>query len=180
MKLVTMLLVLAVLTPVQAFAQAPAALRGKSITVTWTETRSQRDAGKTAFRPVSLPYEFTVYVSSEGRAFKRTTVASASRRHVGSKEGVGAGRTTTEGATATQITGTTFTQTSSSGGLGRRIVVTMDSSYSSCSATVVTAKQSGQKVAAVKSIATGNTVEFESVSAGSASCSIRTGNAFAQ
>lgn len=181
MKSISALAVIALLTAsVPAFAQAPAALRGKSISVTWTETRSQRDAGETAFRPVSLPYDFTIYVSSEGRAFKRTTSISASRRQTGTKEGVGAGRATPEGATETQVRGTTIVQTSTSGGLGRRIQITMDSSYSSCSATVTTAKQSGQKVAAVRSIATGGMVEFESVSAGPATCSIRAGNAFAQ
>jgi hypothetical protein len=37
----------------------------------------------------------------------------------------------------------------------------------------------GKKVVAIKSVATGNMVEFESISAGPASCSIRAGNAFA-
>jgi hypothetical protein len=164
---------------VPAAAQAPAALRGKSITVSWTETRSQRDAGETAFRPVSLPFDFTVYVSSEGRAFKRLTSQSASRRQVGSNEGVGSGRARADGAVATQVTGTSIVHNVSSGGLGRRIQITMDSSYSSCTAQVVTGMRAGAKVVSTRSVATGNTVEFESVNAGSASCSIRAGNAFA-
>ncbi len=162
-----------------AFAQAPAPLRGKSITVTWTETRSQRDAGQTAFRPVSLPFDFTVYVSSEGRAFKRLTSTSASGRRTGTNEGVGAGRATADRVTAIEIRGNSIVHNVSSGGLGRRIQVTIDSSFSGCSAQVVTGKQSGAKVVATRSVATGGTVEFESVSAGPATCSIRAGNAFA-
>jgi hypothetical protein len=181
MKLISALTVIALLTASDpAFAQAPAPLRGKSISVTWTETRSQRDAGETAFRPVSLPFDFTVYVSSEGRAFKRLTSISASRRQTGTNEGVGGGRARPDGAVATQVNGNSIVHNASSGGLGRRIQITLDSSYSSCSAQVVSAKQAGAKVVATRSVATGGTVEFESVSAGAANCAIRAGNAFAQ
>ena len=181
MRSVPGLLVIAVLLAgtVPAAAQAPAALRGKSITVSWTESRSQRDAGQTVFRPVTLPFDFTVYVSSEGRAFKRLTSQSASRRHVGTKEGVGSGRASSEGLTAIAIRGNTIVNSNTSGGLGRRIQITMDSSFSSCTAQVVSGKPPGSKVVAVRSVATKNMVEFESVSAGPATCSIRAGNAFA-
>lgn len=164
---------------VPAFAQAPAALRGKSITVSWTESRSQREMGAPAFRPVSLPFDFIVYVSSEGRAFKRLVSQSASRRAVGSKEGVGSSGKNDEGTYSTQISGKTFTHSGTSGGLGRRIHVTMDDSYSNCTATVISGKPPGAKVVAVRSVATGNMVEFESVNAGPATCSIRAGNPFA-
>jgi hypothetical protein len=173
--------VTSLLAPCLAHAQAPAALRGKSINVTWTETRSQREAGQQAFRPVSLPFDFTVYVSNEGRAFKRLTSVSASRRQTGANEGVGAGKR--EGSSrlvATQVQGNSIVHSVSSGGLGRRITVTLDSSYGSCSAQVITAKQAGAKVVATRSVATGNTVEFESVSAGATNCSVRAGNAFSQ
>src|SRR5438128_1906958 len=43
---------LVAMLPVGATA-APREFYGKSVTVTWTETRSQRDAGEAAFRPVS-------------------------------------------------------------------------------------------------------------------------------
>jgi hypothetical protein len=147
---------------VPAAAQAPAALRGKSITVSWTESRSQRERGETSFKPVSLPYDFTVYVSSEGRAFKRLTSQSASRRHVGTKEGVGSGGSNPEGMAATAIRGNSITHSTTSGGLGRRTQITMDSSYSSCTAQVLSGARPGAKVTSVRSVATGNMVEFES------------------
>jgi hypothetical protein len=162
-----------------AFAQAPAALRGKSIVVSWTESRSQRNPGETAFRPVSLPFDFTVYVSGEGRAFKRLMSQSSTRRAVGTKDTVGAGGTNAEGIAATAIRGNSITHSGTSGGLGRRIQITLDRSFSSCTAEVVSGKPPGAKVVSVRSVATGNMVEFESVSAGSATCSIRAGNAFA-
>src|SRR4051812_6082576 len=110
MRSVSAVIVAAVLLAggVPAAAQAPPALRGKSITVSWTESRSQRNPGETAFRPVSLPFDFTVYVSSEGRAFKRLTSQSSTRRAVGTKEGVGSGRANSEGLTAIAIRGNTI------------------------------------------------------------------------
>ncbi len=71
-----------------------------------------------------------------------------------------------------------MTATSSSGGLGRRIKITLDSGFAGCSAEVLTGK-TGAGPARVISVATGNTVEFESVSAGAAACSVQSGNAFA-
>ena len=160
---------------------APQGLYGKSVTVSWTETRSQRDAGQAAFRPVSLPFTYTVYVSSEGRPFKRLTSVSASRRATGSLDRVGmAGQRADGSAGAMQFVGNTIVaSTSSSGGYGRRIEINLDGGFGSCSAKVISGKTPGKKVAAVKSVATGNMVEFESISAGPASCSIQAGNAFA-
>lgn len=160
---------------------APQGLFGKSVTVTWTETRSQRGAGETAFRPVSLPFTYTVYVSSEGRPFKRLTSVSSTRRATGSVDQVGLGAPGTGGGAGTlQFVGNTIVANSSSpGGFGRRIEINADGGFGSCSARIISGMTPGKKVASVKSVATGNKVEFESISAGPASCSIRAGNAFA-
>ena len=153
---------------------APGALIGKSITVSWTETRSQRDAGEAAFRPVSIPYTLTVYFGTGGHVFKRIFALAASRRTSGSDDKVGGG-----GGPNVSFSGNTLVATNSFGGAARRIQVTFDGGFSGCSAQVVTAKVAGAKTAMVKSIATGGMVEFESVSAGSATCAIAQGNPFA-
>jgi hypothetical protein len=168
---------LALIASTTAVTAAPQSYYGKTFRVSWTETRSQRDAGETAFRPVSLPFTYTVYVSSKGQLFTRVTSMSASRRAVGSKDRVGTSGSGPDGAGRATFQGNTLTATRSSGGLGRQIRVTFDGG-SSCSATVVTGK-SGGGVASVRSIPTGGMVEFESVSAGAASCSVQDGNAFA-
>src|SRR5204862_6934573 len=73
----------------QAAAQnAPTPLRGKSITVSWTENRLQRREGGANFKPRSVPQSLQIYVSAEGRTFERRNVAGAS------KEGVGGGAIT--------------------------------------------------------------------------------------
>ena len=151
---------------------APKGLYGKSVTVSWTETRSQRHAGQTAFRPVSLPFTYTVYVSSEGRPFKRLTSVSANRRATGTKDRVGwRDRGPKQfGRHAVRRQQDRF-EHGSSGGYGRRIEINLDSGFRSCSAKVISGKSPGKKVASMKSVATGNIVEFESISAGPASCS---------
>jgi hypothetical protein len=157
-----------------AAAAAPNALIGKSVTVSWNETRSQRDVGEPAFKPVSIPYTFTVYFGTGGHVFKRIFAVAASRRASGADDKVGGG-----GGANVSFSGNTLVGTNSFGGAARRIQVTFDGGFSSCSAQVVTAKLAGAKTATVKSIATGGMVEFESVSAGSATCSIAQGNPFA-
>jgi hypothetical protein len=57
--------------------------------------------------------------------------------------------------------------------------VSFDASFSSCTAEVVTGK-TGNGPASMRAISSGKVVEIESVSAGSASCSVQTGNAFAE
>ena len=161
-------------TPLGAVA-APSALIGKSITVSWNETRSQRDVGvETAFHPVSIPFTFTIYFGTGGHVFKRVFAVAASGRASGAVDKVGGG-----GGMAVSFSGNTLVGTNSIGGAARRAQITFDASFSSCSAQVVTAKLAGAKTAVTKSIATGGMVEFESVSAGAASCSIAQGNPFA-
>jgi hypothetical protein len=160
---------------------APQALYGKSITVSWNETRSQRDGQAGAFRPVSIPYIQTYYISTQGRIFTRSTAKGGSGAGFGSVEAV-AGNAPKGYVDARNITfkANGMVITTAFGGAGRHVDVTFDSGFAGCSAHVVTAMQSGAKTAVVRSIATGGNVEFESVSAGPASCSIATGNAFAQ
>jgi hypothetical protein len=156
---------------------APQSFYGKTLRVSWTETRSQRDAGETAFKPVSLPFTYSVYVSSKGELFKRMTSISSTRRATGQKDRVGTAGSGPEGAGRVSFQGNTMISTMSSGGLGRRIRITFDGG-SSCSAEVISGK-AGAGATSVRSIATGAMVEFESVSAGSASCAVQDGNAFA-
>jgi hypothetical protein len=160
--------------PVTAEAAAPNALIGKSVTVSWNETRSQRDVGaESAFHPVSIPFTFTMYYGTGGHVFKRMFTVAASRRASGSEDKVGGG------GAAISFSGNKMIGTNSFGGAARRIEITFDGNFSSCAAQVVTAKLAGAKTAVVKSIATGGMIEFESVSAGSASCAIAQGNPFA-
>ena len=134
-------------------------------------------AGETAFRPVGVPYVYTVYVGTEGNVFKRMTVSGG--RASGSQDRVGTKASGNVSANTANFSGNTLIATASFGGAARRIQVTFDGNFSSCSAQVTTAKLASAKSVAVKGLVTGATIEIESVSAGAASCSVGQGNPFA-
>jgi hypothetical protein len=164
---------LALFIPTATALAAPQSYYGKTVRVTWNEARSQRVQGEGAFKSTSVPLSITVYVSSKGQLFRRLT--SSSGRATGSKDRVGSRGTDSQGAGSVSFQGNTPVYAANNGGLGRRIRVTFDGG-SSCSAEVLTGK-SGSGTSTVRSNATGKMLEFESVSAGSASCSVQDGNA---
>jgi hypothetical protein len=155
---------------------APQSLYGKTLRVTWNESRSQRVQGGGEFKAVSIPLSYTVYVSSKGQVFKRLTSTNASGNRTGSKDRVGVSGSDSQGAGSISFQGNTLISTANNGGLGRRIRISFGGS--SCSAEVLTGK-AGSGVATHRSNATGKMMEFQSVSAGAASCSLQDGNAFA-
>ena len=59
-----------------AAADAPTALYGKSVVVTWNEARVQRNLGDKNFRPVFGNQKLSLYISSTGRVFNRFTNAT--------------------------------------------------------------------------------------------------------
>jgi hypothetical protein len=176
MKFLIFALPIFLLSPAHA---APQALYGKSVAVSWNETRSQRIGQDGAFKPVSIPYSVTFYVSAQGRLFTRTTARGGSGAAFGSNDRVGtSGGNGAGDARNATFSGNRLVQNTSFQGAGRHIEVTFDSGFSGCNAHVVTGMPRGAKTAVVRSIASGSNVEFESVSAGAASCSISSGNPF--
>ncbi len=166
------------LAPLAAQA-APSQLYGKSVTVKWSETRSQRAVGQeTAFHPVSLPFTMTVYVGTEGHIFRRLFAVTPNGRRSGAKDRVGASGSSANGSFAVQFQGNTMVASGSNGGFGLHVQATFDSGFSSCTAQVIGAKQSGSRSVMLRSIASGLTIEVESVSTGPASCAVAQGNPF--
>jgi len=177
MKLLPKIALCAGLVTATNAVAAPQSFYGKTLRVSWNETRSQRVAGETAFKTVSLPFVYLVYTSAKGQLFKRMSSASASRGANWTKDRVGTSGSDSEGSGTASFQGNTLIATMNNGSLGRRIRITFDGG-SSCSAEVVSGK-SGSGVTSTRSNATGKTLEFESVSAGTPSCSVQDGNAFA-
>ena len=66
------LLVMSLTTQAHA-AGAPEALKGKSVILTWTETRQQRVVGQPNFYSVIGSDSTSIYVSTAGRIFSRRT-----------------------------------------------------------------------------------------------------------
>jgi hypothetical protein len=156
---------------------APKELYGKSVTVSWLETRSQRDGQSGPFKPVGLPFTNVFYISTEGRLFARSSTRSPGGAGAIDRVGTSGGNAAGDARNVT-FSGNRIVSNAKFQGAARHIEIGFDPGFSSCTAQVITAMPSGAKTAVVRSITTGSNVEFESVSAGPASCSIATGNPF--
>jgi hypothetical protein len=161
-----------------AHAAPPKQLYGKSVTVSWNEARSQRDGQAGPFKMVSIPYTVVYYISTEGHVFTRTAAKGGSGASYGSTDVTKGSRNGFVDARSLSFSGNRIVSSSVFGGAARQTVISFDGGFSGCTAQVITAMPKGAKTAVVRSIATGGNVEFESVSAGPASCSLSAGNPF--
>ena len=105
-----------------ATVAAPAELYGKSIVVTWTEERVQRQSGQTEFRSTSRTGEFAVYVSTQGRVFNRSTIKNSAARRGRGREG-SAERVGSEGNSRVSFAGRSLIAIQISEHGARRILV---------------------------------------------------------
>ena len=158
-----------------ALAQnAPAALRGKSVTVSWTENRMQRAAGQENFRPKSVPQTLQIYISTEGRTFERRT-GSVGRRS-GSREGIGGGTVAKNSRSTFQGHALILAGAMRQG--ARQVRVEFSPDFSSCSTKVIVGHAAGQKLVKGRSMVSGKRLEFKLLSISGESCSIQNGNVF--
>lgn len=151
-------------------AAAPEQIRGKSVVINWTEQRRERNpAGQEQTK--SVPFVFTVYVSTADRIFNRLSVGRGASDQVrGSKDQAGFA------PRSVVFSGQRMTATNTfiSGG-ARQIAATFDGSFSSCSATVVIGRGSGGPIK--QRLIGGGVVELLSVNPGAAGCAVSQGNA---
>jgi hypothetical protein len=157
-------------------AGAPEALKGKSVIVTWTETRQQRYVGEPNFYSVDASHNLSMYVSTVGRAFGRLT--NSTRAGSGTTEQVAGESGGAYGTRTTLFDGQTMTVIGVSKGGARRILIEFDASFASCSARVASGFEPG-KSSVVLSMITKKYVETKSVTTNGASCSVKSGNVLA-
>lgn len=156
-------------------APTPAALLGKSIVLTWSETRQQRTVGEQNFRSVNASHHLSMYVSGAGRVFVRQTIRTGS--------GTGSGDQVSgspESHVVPSFAGQTMTLFSPfrSGGM-RRHDITFDAAFSGCTATVAFAKEVGRETAITGSlIDKRHLVEMQSISVANVTCAVQSGNVF--
>jgi hypothetical protein len=162
------LLAISLLLAVEAKAgSAPQQLHGKTITLSWGESGSYKRNGSPF--PVTYSVKRVVYVSQAGRAFIRGTTAG--RNGAMTKE---AGPERTAGRV--EFNGSTVVVYQVNRGIARRAVVTLDPSFSSCSAAVTVGKSGpGSTIEGYD----GAIYEVISLQSNGANCSIREGNALA-
>jgi hypothetical protein len=152
---------------------APTAALDKTITLSWSTSGSGKRAdGKTvSFSNVNTR---VIYISSAGRPFLRMQVrggkAAREANLAPGESGPRGGNVSFQGGRLVGVEGF------SSG--ARQYIATFDASFSSCSLSVIDAKSGGSKIR--RKGPDGAMYEIDNVSTGSPSCSVRSGNAFAQ
>lgn len=148
---------------------APQQLFNKSVELFWGETwMSKRVSDGTPSTGVGRQVR-TIYISSAGRVFVKRAFSDGP--HSGTRE---------RGPEATQanvsFSGSTLTMVGNNQEVARRVVVSFDPSFSSCTASVTIGKTSAN----AKMIGTDGAVyAMQTFSAGAVSCSIKQGNALA-
>jgi hypothetical protein len=157
-----------------ALAAAPTQLYGKSVRINWGEQRMQRVVGQGNFGSVSARQDLSIYVSANGRVFSRMTFSSGGG--TGKVEQVagegGATRVPSFAGRSLQL----FMPFQ--GGM-RRVAVEFGDGFGSCSASVTFPIQAGGRSRVGISPITKQAIEFQSITASGASCSVSEGNAVA-
>ena len=175
-RIAAALFTLAMTTP--GALAAPAQLYGKSVIVSWTESRMQTtDRSAT---PVSKTGsgQLSVYVSDKGRAFSRVSMTVERGRrgnasgHRDAVQGEGSAR-------SVNFRGNSMTVAAPRGDAGAMMIrVTFDSGFQGCSARVISGKSGGAGFTRVHSMITGGTYDMYSIQTSGESCSIQGGNVF--
>jgi hypothetical protein len=161
---------------------APDPLRGKSIIITYFETRKARPEGGGPVDTRRVPFQMTVYISTEKRAFNRLTPGRAGNSdQVRAKDSKGVEKDITGFATRDVVfdglkmtISNAFGMPSKGGGTGKReITATFDDSYAKCTANVATTVQ-GEYTR--RRLIKGGFEELLSATNDSFTCTIRDGN----
>ena len=154
-----------------AQAGPPQQLLGKSVVVTWTDTRSQRDGDNPDYHTVSGSHTLSIYVSTAGRLFSRqintTRAGSGGRERAPGERNPG----------SITFGGQTMTVFSQTHGGTQRTVVHFDNGFAGCSATTGLGFEHGQTSVSISPI-THRRVEMRSSTVTSVGCSVRNGNVF--
>lgn len=166
---------LALATGAQA-AGAPKGLYGKSVRVSWSEAREQRPRGEDAWRTVHGTINAIVYISDKGNTFGQSTARTAGGTavpitSVNGKSDSAPMSLSWQKRSATYIVG--------AGGGARRVVLTFDESYSSCTLSVTFAKSSPDAIAVEYSTIIKRWNEVKGATVGGMSCSVQQGNLLA-
>jgi hypothetical protein len=157
-------------------AGAPPQLHGKSVIVTWSETRVQRPVGAPNFQTITGEQNLSMYFGTEGHVFSRWRT-SVNGRSAGNEQVAG---DTNLAVTRVPI----FHGTSTSiimplrGSAARRLSVDFDVGYVKCTAKSTFGKQVGSTTSVTMSPVVHKLIETQSVSVGPTSCSVQNGNVF--
>jgi len=175
--------ILALLTGQAAAASAPAGLLGKSVIVSWSESRQQTFEGES--QPVyrSVSRQLSIYISSAGRSFTRMQMHAS-----------GSGRLPARSLSATVERapddpsggrpgalhfegGALIIDTQLNSG-ARRLTITFDGAFASCNARVIYGREGGAPIRTTSMI-NKRRLQVNSLETSAPRCVVRDGNVFA-
>lgn len=155
---------------------APKQLYNKSILINWVESVIQKAPDGSTRNP-QINTIRTAYVSSAGRLFVKGTRNISNRNFQGGNQTERGPDNSNAGPGGFTFEGNQFVGTAVFEGGARRLTVTFDPNFSSCTANVVYGK-SGSANQKWKGF-DGVTYELVSITVGAVGCSVRDGNALA-
>ena len=159
-------------------AATPTQLFGKSVVVSWTETRSSRWVGDGDRLFNTLRYGgLQVYISSAGKVFNRQSMKTP-KGEGGASDQVAGGAPDKFENRVVNFRGQAMTLATPMIGGVRNVAIEFDSSFSTCNAKVLTGMAPGGKMVVMKSLPSGRPFEIHSIQSGQASCTIQNGNVF--
>jgi hypothetical protein len=183
-RTLALLVSVAVLFPATGLAgSAPAQLLGKSVAVSWTDTRdmSFEDAPHVTRMYLS---NLKVYISSAGRAFIEFTLAiqtpgGRSASAVG-QQAPGDTRSSRGNPRFIHFEGDSLIVDQQLGDVGaRRVAIKFGNNYTSCTASIITGKL-GEEPIHSRGMISGRSLTFYSIQPSTPQCSISEGPAFSQ
>jgi hypothetical protein len=169
-------------------ATFPVPLLGKTVTVNWTASRQQKFEGtnEVVFRAVSTSMQ--VYISTAGRAFTKESISSSGRGGRGGGGGFGSSFQGEQApGDARSSVGRNDVVHMEGGALvvdrkmiegARRISITFDAGYGSCTARVIMGREGGTGALRGRNPINGRRFEILSVDNGTPSCSVASGIVF--
>jgi hypothetical protein len=159
-----------------ALAEVPAAALNKTITISFTATgTAKRPDGTTT--PFNTSVTRTVYISTVGRLFMRHTASNAKLQATRGGDFDPAAQSAGKGGSF-NFQGNKLVGVLPYAGGARQISVTFDANFSSCTASVIEGNAGSGSFK--RKAPDGKVYEISNASTTGVSCSIQSGNAFAQ
>jgi hypothetical protein len=165
-------LLLAFLLTADAHAQS-AALRGKSIILSWQDQRTIKNLGSGEVRMIGQTSNIKLYVSVQGRIFNEMVRAAGQNvRQDQQVSGQGRNQLTWQFQGRSLVADQHFLRGA------RRVIINFDDGFTKCSVRVLHGKEAGSQPIQYKDMTRGAHWEIQTIGVTSSNCSVRDGNVF--
>jgi hypothetical protein len=178
---ISLLVVIITFVSLTHASAAPDALKGKTITISWTESRQEKLGSlDSEMRRTTVNFSLKTYVSETGRAFTRMNRVFGSGPNGSSKADQGpADRNSLGSAGAVSFSGQRMVITRSFASGARQVSALFDGGFAGCQAQIIAGKQGSAGYMLMTSMHGEKEYMFSSSVSGE-SCSVAAGNGVSQ